>query len=82
MLAPHVLALLAALTPVSGTSLNCRVFPGDDQWPTTKDWNTLNKTVSGRLVATVPIAAQCHYPNYNQEACKYVQDNWHKPPLQ
>jgi len=35
---------------------NCRVFPDDKAWPSEKDWNALNKTVSGRLVATVPPA--------------------------
>jgi hypothetical protein len=61
---------------------NCRVFPDDKAWPSEKDWNALNKTVSGRLVATVPIGSPCHDPNYDAEQCAFLQKNWRDPALQ
>ncbi|KAK3984439.1 isoamyl alcohol oxidase [Cladorrhinum sp. PSN332] len=63
----------------------CRSFPGDRSWPTAQDWETLNNTVGGRLIATIPIGAVCHdtFPgiNYDAEKCAEVRDLWPKPEL-
>ena len=63
----------------------CRCFPGDACWPGPKDWAALNKTVGGKLVATVPVAAPCHdspYAPYNATTCKLLQDYWYRPEVQ
>ncbi|TGO76857.1 hypothetical protein BELL_0134g00180 [Botrytis elliptica] len=60
---------------------NCRALPGDQSWPSTTEWNNLNSTVNGRLVATVPIASPCHEPNYSATECAYLQANWANPSL-
>jgi hypothetical protein len=65
---------------LGGTS--CRCFPGDKCWPKKAEWDAFNKTVGGRLIATVPIAAPCHFDNfaaYDAGTCQYLQDNWFHP---
>lgn len=83
----HFLGLVA--TPVLGLDTHrrtftgclsqCRVIPGDAHWPGQSAWNTLNTTVGGRLIETFPIAQVCHDPNYSEEECQFVADNWVSP---
>ncbi|KAI1107967.1 FAD-binding domain-containing protein [Jackrogersella minutella] len=66
----------------------CRSIPGDDSWPTPEDWDSLNDTVEGRLIATVPIAAPCHndfstttttIDTYNEDQCDSLRRVWFFP---
>lgn len=64
----------------------CRIIPGDASWPSPNIWQQLNKTVDGKLIATVPIAAACHTTLFgqsnslfDQDACNALRDNWHFP---
>lgn len=43
-------------------SESCRFLPGDQGWPSPQEWGELNKTIGGRLIAAVPLAAVCHTP--------------------
>ncbi|KAK0186366.1 FAD-binding domain-containing protein [Armillaria mellea] len=38
----------------------CRTVPGDPNFPSGKEWNSLNSSVSGRLVKAVPSAQFCN----------------------
>lgn len=58
------------------TGGNCRCFPGDECWPSETRWSSLNATVGGRLIATVPLASPCHDPDYDEEQCAYLRDQW------
>ncbi|KAK8121241.1 FAD-linked oxidoreductase sor8 [Apiospora kogelbergensis] len=65
---------------------NCRIIPGDASWPPTSVWQQLNKTVDGKLIATIPIAAVCHTTLFDQsnslfdqDACNALRDNWNFP---
>ena len=58
---------------------SCRYVPSDNCWPSGGDWNSLNKTVSGRLIANVPVAYVCHDPYYNEEECANLQNEWIMP---
>lgn len=61
---------------------SCRCFPGDLCWPTVSEWAAFNETVGGRLVATQPLAAVCHYDvflAYDAEACAALVDVWDLP---
>ncbi|KAK8024890.1 hypothetical protein PG990_002713 [Apiospora arundinis] len=78
----------AALAAVAATPLipgrtdagpGCYCMPGDTCWPSANTWSTLNSTVSGRLVATVPIGSPCHDPTYDAEACAALQKSWSLP---
>jgi hypothetical protein len=66
----------------------CRAIPGDYSWPSLADWNALNKTVGGRLIATIPIGALCHrtyrsqtgdIASYDQQKCQELRDSWFLP---
>lgn len=61
---------------------SCKCFPGDLCWPLVSDWNSLNETVGGRLIATVPLGRACHDPNYDEARCQVLQDNWQNPAIQ
>ena len=43
-----------------------------------QEWATLNETISGCLIHTVPLASVCYQsePNYRSEACNAVLANW------
>ncbi|PWY71002.1 FAD-binding domain-containing protein [Aspergillus heteromorphus CBS 117.55] len=72
-------AALATRALASSSSSSCHCMPGDSCWPSTSSWDSLNTTVGGRLVATVPIGTPCHDPNYNGDECTTLQDNWYYP---
>ncbi|KAI0156931.1 hypothetical protein GGR57DRAFT_491405 [Xylariaceae sp. FL1272] len=48
----------AGISPTKRAS--CRCFPGDDCWPSPADWNALNQSVHGSLIATISIASVCN----------------------
>ncbi|KAL2195083.1 hypothetical protein P885DRAFT_41417 [Corynascus similis CBS 632.67] len=82
MKAPLLAAgLLAAGTGALsiGRATQCKCFPGDACWPSASAWNTLNETVGGRLIATVPLAQACHDPNYDPARCQTLRDGWQNP---
>lgn len=56
----------------SSLSSTCRVIPGDAAWPSAAVWRAFNKTIGGRLIATVPIGAPCHQKFSNgASACTF-----------
>ncbi|XDG10326.1 hypothetical protein ABKA04_009941 [Annulohypoxylon sp. FPYF3050] len=68
------------------TRRGCRSIPGDTSWPTPEQWNLLNQTVDGNLIATIPIAAPCHRtlfgqpsPVFDQEDCDALRNEWFYP---
>ncbi|CAG8920191.1 unnamed protein product [Penicillium salamii] len=56
----------------------CKCAPSDPCWPTAQEWSSLNQTVSGRLIKTVPPGSVCYKsePNYNESACTSLLENW------
>lgn len=66
----------------SANADDCRCLPGDECWPSPSSWNTLNTTVGGRLIATVPIGTPCHDPHYDAIACAKLQAEWNLPQTQ
>ncbi|PSN64856.1 FAD-binding domain-containing protein [Corynespora cassiicola Philippines] len=76
------LAAAIAALPLSAQGQNsatCRYLPTDVEWPSTTQWNELNSTVGGRLVATVPLASVCHDPNFDSARCSSVRSDWTLP---
>ncbi|KAH9877787.1 Zinc finger E-box-binding homeobox 1 [Plenodomus biglobosus] len=71
-----VAALFYATLASCQTSSCCRTFPGDATWPSKSEWDTFNQTVGGRLVATVPLGAPCHAPNFNNATCEALKSKW------
>lgn len=72
---------IAAALAVRSTD-DCRCLPGDDCWPADDVWDTLNSTVDGRLVKTVPLGSPCHDPNYDADTCDVLKEQWKLPQLQ
>ncbi|KAF7672571.1 fad binding domain protein [Alternaria burnsii] len=73
------LALGVLTTQFWGTvSLECKCSPGEPCWPSPSEWDSLNMTVSGRLIRTVLPASVCYTdePNYDLEACDRVIASW------
>ncbi|KAI1154074.1 FAD-binding domain-containing protein [Nemania diffusa] len=71
-------------SPVASYTINtgCKPIPGDRSWPATAEWDKLNSTVGGRLIATLPIAHVCHDPSYSEEACQPLKEKWGVAELQ
>lgn len=74
--------LLLLATAVAGqSSPSCKPIPGDDHWPSVETWEALNETISGRLIATVPVGSVCHIGgefdgHYNTTECIVLQSTW------
>ncbi|KAK5994000.1 FAD-linked oxidoreductase sor8 [Cladobotryum mycophilum] len=69
-------------SPPEAQGTNCKCFPGKPCWPTPSEWASFNRTVGGRLIATVPIAASCHKSNlapYDAQACEALRSTWWFP---
>ncbi|KAK4183675.1 hypothetical protein QBC35DRAFT_90902 [Podospora australis] len=59
----------------------CKCFPGESCWPSTREWTAFNRTVNGRLIATVPLAQACHAPNLDAAKCQALRDQWQSPEI-
>lgn len=65
-----------------GANSTCLCMPGDACWPNKEEWATLNASLSGRLITTVPLAHVCHDPTFNAKACTALQAVWTLPQTQ
>jgi hypothetical protein len=87
-----VSALALAAPEVESTALHqradararrqCRCFPGDQCWPSNSEWSQFNRTLGGKLIATVPIASACHndaFGPYNADQCTKLRSVWGFP---
>lgn len=74
--------VLAACAAAKAASSQCLALPGDPVWPDAAAWDLLNRTVGGRLVATVPLGSVCHDPTYDAAACAALQQAWKRPMTQ
>ncbi|KAI0886801.1 FAD-binding domain-containing protein [Annulohypoxylon maeteangense] len=55
---------------------NCKVFPGDEAWPSTEEWTRLNDTIGGVLLKPEPAAAACYQgPGFDQAGCTFLLTN-------
>ncbi|KAF1808813.1 FAD-binding domain-containing protein [Eremomyces bilateralis CBS 781.70] len=72
------LLLLSILTVAEDLARTCKAVPGTASWPSTSDWDALNKTLSGNLIKPLPPGGVCHpeQPNYDEAACPAVQRAW------
>jgi hypothetical protein len=78
----------ATTTPnytLAGTD-NCKVFPGDLQWPSEDDWEALDSATDGPLLKPLPQAHIC-YSNgtgipVDEVTCQAMTDSWTDPFFQ
>lgn len=66
------------LTAAVAHGPNCKATPGTTGWPNEHEWASLNRTISGRLIKTIPPGAVCHptQPTFNPLTCPAVQAGW------
>jgi hypothetical protein len=61
---------------------NCKVFPGDSDWPSPWLWASFELVTLGALIEPVPISQTC-YANetsgVNEAACAMLASNCNKP---
>lgn len=69
------LAALLAFAATGRATSQCRCLPSDPCWPSVSQWQCLNASLDGNLVAVRPVASVCHDPNYNAAACAVVTAN-------
>lgn len=72
----------AAVNTSCVTQPSCRCLPSDSCWPSKSAWTSFNKTVGGRLIATVPIGSVCHdsaFGSYNAQKCDALKSVWDYP---
>ncbi|KAI8633358.1 FAD binding domain protein [Xylariaceae sp. FL1651] len=75
-------SLIIMLASVAATVLGqqCKNIPGDANWPSQDQWASLNKTIGGKLIATVPLASVCHsegtFARLNESACDTLKGQW------
>lgn len=65
----------AAAAIAAPDSRRCRCQPHEPCWPSPREWNALNRSIDGNLVAVQPVAAPCHI-NPNSTACQDVTAQW------
>lgn len=70
------LGLALAAPAFSDPGYDCR--PGQQCWPSVREWQQLNKTLDGHLYQTIPYGAPCYTnsPDYNPTTCKAVENNY------
>lgn len=72
------LTVQALLTPdINEGAISCRCTPDQPCWPTDDDWEALNSTIDGNLLALKPLAYPCHSSHFNAAECGYIQSNAH-----
>ncbi|KAJ0109699.1 hypothetical protein J7T55_014261 [Diaporthe amygdali] len=79
-----LLSLGVCATPTLSLAISnatCKCFPGESCWPSTESWESLNATVGGRLIETVPLARSCHDPQFDNATCSALQSEWQSPSV-
>lgn len=57
----------------SHVSQECKVFPGDDKWPSASQWVQLNASINGVLLKPKPAASVCYPgPDHDQTQCQFL----------
>ncbi|KAL4866987.1 hypothetical protein BDV12DRAFT_187073 [Aspergillus spectabilis] len=70
------LLAVSGLSAVAATRPRCKCTPSANCWNVI-DWETLNSTVSGKLIRNSPPAISCYPgPAYDNEECAYVNSRW------
>ena len=56
---------------------NCKIIPGDAEWPGEDVWTSFNDTLGGVLLKPKPLASVCYAgASYNAAKCEQYKSNW------
>lgn len=74
----HLICLVFGVFSRQALSASCKVSPDSPLWPLQSAWQTLNTSISGRLIKPTPPGAACHpgWPHYNNASCNAVLSQW------
>ncbi|EME39010.1 hypothetical protein DOTSEDRAFT_48443 [Dothistroma septosporum NZE10] len=64
---------------VKSRTSDCKVFPGDNDWPNASAWQALDQVVEGQLITPIPRASSCYFNGTSQHddsACEAVTTSW------
>jgi hypothetical protein len=65
---------------ISGSTRECKTFPGDASWPSDETWITLNNTLNDTLLRPAPPASVCYnntaYNNFAASGCEVPLRDW------
>ena len=64
---------------VKSQTSDCKVFPGDNDWPNASAWQALDQVVDGRLITPTPLASVCYFngtSRHDDAACETITKNW------
>lgn len=57
--------------------VECKVFPGDPDWPEESVWDTFSQVIDGKLLHPLPEASVCYEgPAFDSDACDMKSANW------
>lgn len=76
--AADIRGLFLPKTAPNSTSTRCKVYPGDQNWPSVEAWASLKKLVDNRLLEQPePLASACYSgPLYNADECARATAQW------
>lgn len=65
------------LRPVQAQNKTCKPTTNDASWPSISQWNSLNQTLSGRLLYPLPPASACHsFGPGSNDTCAEITASW------
>ncbi|KAL9105891.1 MAG: hypothetical protein Q9227_009002 [Pyrenula ochraceoflavens] len=72
------LLVTLAAEALTATLDSCKIVANSSDWPSISDWQNLNASVSGRLIAASSPGAVCHpgQPTFNNVSCAAVRSQW------
>lgn len=76
-LSPAALAIAVGLYLGVPWKEGCRCQPHEPCWPSSADWDTLNHTLDGNLIALKPSGHACFPDDQTSETCQELVKNFH-----
>ena len=69
---------LIGFSAAANAASHCKSTPLDPSWPSLAEWASLNATIDGTLIRTVPAASSCYggNPFDSTASCDVVEDKW------
>jgi hypothetical protein len=65
---------------ISGSTRECKTFPGDASWPGDETWSALSNTSNDTLLRPAPLASVCYnntaYNNFAASGCEALSADW------
>ena len=78
LLKQAVVALGFSSIVIAAPQPYCKPTPGSAEWPAASEWQSLNDSISGRLIAPVPPGLVCQptSASFNNETCQTLVEQW------